>query len=193
MTHVLKNSTSLVSIQIDFLSILEMRSRDLCDHIKNDESSLPYLKWKGLLRPEDSKYRKCLSAMKQLTDRGQARYRCVKRSCDTSRWIRSTSLFFYHEGSMGKLNCKLFLTGIVELVYCFLHCSKLSIREMREIVVHSSATLMNWNALTPVSSWRGIVEKERSERVWWHNGRFLSECQISTLQGVVNIKYDFTC
>lgn len=46
---------------------------------------------------------------------------------------------------MGRPNCKLPFSDIIETVYYFLHCSKLSIRELRDTIGHSHMTIVDWN------------------------------------------------
>ena len=76
--------------------------------------------------------------------RGEARpvFRCTKRGCQTFRSVRHGNMFFHYTDLNRKINCKLTLYEILELVFYFVKDQSFNLTE--EMTGKSRKTICNW-------------------------------------------------
>ena len=94
--------------------------------ISNEECAYAFLKEYNLLNTsqETELCHKCSSVMQEKRKRnrkGEFRpvFRCPRKGCQTSRSIRTGNPFFHYTDMNGKVNCKLKLCEILELMFFF--------------------------------------------------------------------------
>ena len=70
-------------------------------------------------------------------------WRCVNRSCKSTRSVRDWNAFFFHEDSLGRMNNKLSLCTIMEIVYSFLY-TRGTLNEAIHRLGISKETVSDW-------------------------------------------------
>ena len=89
---------------------------------------------------------KCESeiAEKRKKIKGESRpvFRCKRKGCQTFRSVRHESIFFYYTDLNNKMNCKLTLYEILELVFYFVKDLSLDLTE--EMTGRSRPTICDW-------------------------------------------------
>lgn len=71
--------------------------------------------------------------------------RCPKRGCQTHRSVRSGNRFFHYIDLNGKMNCKLTLCEIMELVFLFVH--EIPMTTAVQLTGRASNTVTDWYSM----------------------------------------------
>ena len=105
---------------------IQMRAKDLYTQVIGDEvAATDFLRLYHLLEePVDiAPCRKCGGEMveryRKIKNESRPVFRCIRKGCQTFRSVRLGNIFFSYTDLNNKLNCKLTLCEILELVYYF--------------------------------------------------------------------------
>ena len=104
-----------------------MQSKDFYKIIESEETATEFLRHHKLLKSvhDNDPCHKCGSVMhqKRKRDRGgefRPVLRCPRKGCQTSRSVRAGNAFFHYTDLNNRVNCRLKLCEILELVFYFI-------------------------------------------------------------------------
>ncbi len=126
-----------------------MLAKDFYLEIADEVKAVTFLRRNGLLdEEEDAAPCHCCGEEMKNVDRRNRKgeiipaFRCKNRRCQTYRSIRSGNVFFHFTDLNGRMNCKLQLCQILELIFYFIQ--DLSYESVNELTGRGSEAICDW-------------------------------------------------
>lgn len=114
-----------------------------------EETALRFLRQHNVLESEalcpGKRGVACMRVMREeVYGNGKRRWRCPRKSCQTTRSVRASNAFFHYVDSTGRMTSRLPLREILVLVWLWVH-ARMPERMVRAVTGKSTATIVDWN------------------------------------------------